>query len=372
MKKFLGKIVGCGLGVGLVALATSATAEQSAIIYSMDNAAVTNHVMVFHRDVHGQLNPMAQVATGGAGTGAGLSSQGSVVLSHDGRWLIVCNAGSDEISVFAAKGGVLELTDRVNSGGRQPVSLALHGNLLYVLNAGGAMGEPDNITGFTFGDGKLMALAGSSRGLSGSNTGPAQVSFTADGDALVVTETATSLIDTFVVGADGTAGSQHIFASVGRTPFGFAVGRRDRLFVSEANGGVVNGSSTSSYSISDSGELTVISGAVPTEQTAACWAVLSGNGRFVYTANAGSGSISGYSISAEGSLRLLSPSGITAVTGAGSHPVDMAESRGGRFLFVLANGNGTLNAFHIAENGLLGTAGVVTGLPTSSAGLAAR
>src|SRR5438552_4066728 len=151
-----------------------------------------------------------------------------------------------------------------------------------------------------------------------------------------------------------------MFQSQGTTPFGFAVGRGDRIFVSEASG-VPNGSSASSYRISEAGDLAVISATVPTEQKAACWLTLSFDERFAYTANAGSGSISGFSVAPDGTLRLLSPSGVTAVTGAGSHPVDLAESGDGRFLFALANGNGTLASFHVTSNGALQSLGFASG-----------
>jgi 6-phosphogluconolactonase (cycloisomerase 2 family) len=300
-----------------------------------------------------------------------LSSQGSVLLSRDGRWLFVCNAGSSEISVLATGSEHPHLIDKVNSGGHMPVSLALHRNLLYVLNAGGGAGDKDNVTAFLFAGQKLIPLPGSTRALSGDNTGPAQVSFADEGETLVVTERLTSLIDTFALGEDGTATTHRTFTSAGTTPFGFAVGGNDRLFISEASG-VPNGSSASSYSLSEEGLLDVLSASVPTEQKAACWLTLSHDGRFAYTANAGSGSLSGFSVASDGSLHLLSPGGVTAVTGVGSHPIDMATSRDGRFLFSLANGNGTLSTFHITANGSLEPLGVSGGIMSRAAGLDAR
>ena len=359
------------LGLGLTLLAITAKADQESVIYTMDNAAAANHVLIFQQEKKGQLTSAGSVATGGLGAGAGLSSQGSVLLSGDGKWLFACNVGSDEISMFSTSHGSLALVDRVKSGGRMPVSLALHHNVLYVLNAGGAVGDKDNVTAFLLAGGSLVAVPGSTRALSSDNTGPAQVSFTLDGNALIVTERLTSLIDTFTLDNDGLAASHKTFQSAGATPFGFAVGRNDRLFVSEATG-VPNGSSASSYTISESGELELITGPVPTEQNAACWLVLSHNGRFAYTANAASGSVSGFRVGPDGALHLLEPTGIAASTGTGSHPVDMAESHDGRFLFVLANGNGTLGGFRATGQGSLEPLGFVGGIPTSAAGLATR
>jgi 6-phosphogluconolactonase len=371
MKRLLETKHVSGLGFGLALLAMSANAGEESVIYTMDNLASANHVLVFQREANDQLTSIGNVATGGRGAGAGLSSQGSLLLSRDGQWLFVCNAGSDEISVFATSSGGLQLVDRVSSGGRMPVSLALHRNVLYVLNAGGGVGDKDNVTAFLFAGGGLFALPGSTRALSGDNTGPAQVSFTPDGNALIVTERLTSLIDTFTLGDDGLATSHKTFPSAGATPFGFAVGRNDRIFVSEATG-VPGGSSASSYMLSEAGDLELISGPVATEQNAACWLILSHDGRFAYTANAASGSISGFRVEADGALSLLHPSGVNAVTGVSSHPVDMAESHDGRFLFALANGNGTLSAFRATGSGALEPLGSASGIPTSAAGLAAR
>ena len=355
------------LVLGLATMGTIANADDNAALYTMDNAASGNHVLAFGREENGRLLGPGSFATGGTGTGAGLSSQGSVVLSHDGRWLFVCNAGSSEVSVMSVTDNGLLLSDTVPSGGLMPVSFALRHDLLYVLNAGGGAGDKDNITGFFIANGKLLAVPGSTRALSADNTGPAQVSFSSDGDTLIVTERLTKLIDTFAVGDEGLAGTHKTFQSAGATPFGFDVGRENRLFVSEAGPG-----SASSYDVSQAGDLAVISAAASTQQKAPCWLLTSHDGRFIYTGNAGSGSISGFRVAHDGSLELLDADGRTAVTGDGSHPVDLAQSHDGRFLYNLANGNGTLNAFKVMPNGSLEPLMVITGIPGSSAGLAGR
>jgi 6-phosphogluconolactonase (cycloisomerase 2 family) len=358
-----------GLALGLGLIAGTVRADETGSLYTMDNTAAGNHVMIFQRNPTGHLSNAGSIATGGSGTGApqGLPSQASVLLSHDGRWLFVCNAGSSEVSVLRVSPGGLTVTDKLASGGRMPVSLALRHNLLYVLNAGGLVGDKDNITGFIFVDGNLVPLPGSTHALSADNTGPAQVSFSREGDALIVTERLTSLIDTFVVGEDGLATDAKSFHSVGATPFGFDVGRENRLFVSEAPG-----STASSYQISEDGDLAVISGSVPTHQAAACWLLTARDGRFIYTANAGSGTISGFGVDHDGSLHLLDQNGVTGSTGSGSHPTDMVQSRDGRFLYSLNNGNGTISAFATGPNGSLSELMTISGLPTSAAGLAGR
>jgi 6-phosphogluconolactonase len=96
---------------------------------------------------------------------------------------------------------------------------------------------------------------------------------------------------TFAVDRDGLVEDMRVQAASGVTPFGFAFGRRDQVFVAEAFGGAANGSATSSYEIRRDGTLTPISPSVPTGQTAACWAALTPDGRFAFVTNTGSGSV---------------------------------------------------------------------------------
>jgi 6-phosphogluconolactonase (cycloisomerase 2 family) len=246
--------------------------------------------------------------------------------------------------------------------------VAFHHGLVYVLNGG----SPDNISGFTLSyNGKLTPLSDSSRPLSAVSTAPAQVSFSPDGDVLVVSEKATNNLTTFTVGHDGRVSAPIVQPSVGPTPFGFAFDRRGRLFVSEAAGGAADAGSVSSYRVADSGLLSAISPAVPTTETAACWVVVTRNGRFAYTTNAGSGSVSGYLIGRNGSLTLRDADGRTGDTGAGSGPIDMALTRNSRFLYSLNAGNNTLGAFQVRGDGALVALPGISGLPASANGLAA-
>jgi 6-phosphogluconolactonase len=344
--------------------------DEAGRVFTMDNAAAANHVLAYRRSAGGQLQADGFFETGGRGTGSGLGSQGAVVLSENGRWLFVCNAGSDEISVFRVAPRTLVPTDKVSSGGKHPISLALHHNSLFVLNAGGQAGDKDNISGFVFFAGKLYPLADSTRGLSADSSNPAQVGFSSDGEVLVVTEKDTSVIDTFTVDNDGTIDNARTFQSSGQTPFGFAMRGRD-LIVSEAFGGAPNASAVSSYHLDRQGDLDIISPSVATTETSACWIAVTGDGRFAYAANTGSGTISGYTLTLEGRLTLLNPDGVTGIIGAGSSPADLAISENGHFLYS-RNGNGTISVFRINAGGSLTPRSGITGLPAGTTGIAAR
>ncbi|MGH7719015.1 MAG: lactonase family protein [Gemmatimonadaceae bacterium] len=357
-------------------LSTSAGSAEQALrlgragaVYVLTNAATGNDVAVFRRAADGTLTAAGRFATGGEGTGAGLGSQNAVVLSHGGRLLFAVNAGSNEVSAFIVLLGRLLLVSTVPSGGTQPVSLTVHDNLLYVLNAGGA----GNITGFRIGFlGTLTPIAESTRDLSGDATAPAQIEFSPNGRLLVVTERATNLILTYAVNRRGLPGEAVAHPSAGMTPFGFAFGRRGELIVSEAFGGAPDQSAASSYTVGRDGELEVVSASVPTTETAACWFVVTDNGRFAYTTNTGSGSISAYLVGRDGSLTLRDEDGRTAMTGGGSTPIDVAVSRNSRFLYALAGGNGTVAAFRIESDGGLTPIAGGSGLPAGAVGLAAE
>lgn len=341
----VGFVAALTIAAFVIATAGAGATGYPGAVYTATNAASGNQVVALARATNGTLTRAGTYDTGGLGTGAGLGSQGAVTLSRDGRWLLVVNAGSNDVSVFSVGPHGLTLTDREPSGGIMPVSVAISHQLVYVLNAGGS----GNITGFNLNhDGTLAMIAGSSRNLSSSDAGAAQVSFSPRGDVLVVTEKATNRISTYTVGEDGRAQGPQVFASNGAVPFGFAFDNRDHAFISEAGPGAV-----SSYAVSANGAVTTVTASATTHQAAACWVVVTRNGKFAYTTNAQSASISGYRIADDGSIALLNPNGITATTGAGSAPIDMALSGNSHYLYALSAANGTIVGFHINHDGSL-------------------
>jgi 6-phosphogluconolactonase len=350
---------------GLAAAAPSEN-DVAGAVYALTNAPTGNAVLVWNRAADGSLTLAGSYATGGLGSGAGLGSQGAISLSKNNRWLFAVNAGSNDISAFQVDDNGLTLVNRAPSGGTLPTSLTVFDDLLYVLNAGGS----GNITGFRISrDGQLAPIADSTRPLSGAATAPGQVSFSPDGALLVVTERATNLIDTYVVDAEGRATGPATHPSSGATPFGFAFGKRGDLVVSEANG-APGGSAASSYDVNDDGNLELSSGSVATNQGAACWVVITKNGRYAYTANAASGSISGFQIGRDGSLGLLNADGRTGETG--DNPSDMALSQDSQYLYTRIGRTGSIGAFAVQADGSLQLLAGASGLPANSAGLAAR
>lgn len=237
--------------------------------------------------------------------------------------------------------------------------------------------DAGSIAGFTIDNqGHLSPIHGSVQPLSGANpSGAAQVQFTPDGKALVVTEKATNLIDTYLVGNNGAAGPPIVQAAPGDTPFGFGFSRDGYLIVSDAFAGVPNGGELASFIVRQDGELQVITPAASTHQTAPCWVVITNSGKFTYTTNTASGNVSGFRINRfTGQLIPLDADGITVDTGgAESVPIDEALSRDSRYLYVLNSGFQQILGFRINPfNGRLEKVAELDGVPPFAFGLAAR
>jgi 6-phosphogluconolactonase (cycloisomerase 2 family) len=343
------------LGLAAVAVLALAGVANAQTIYALSNSPTGNAVLAFHHQQGGVFYPTATYPTGGLGTGAGLGSQGAVVLSKNGKRLYAVNAASNTISAFAVDVfGALELKAVAPSGGTTPISLTVDNQTLYVLNAGGVPG----ITGFTIGAKSLDPIPGSTRPV---DAGPAQVQFSPNGRELVVTNKSANTIDTFLVGANGLTAGPWVTPSAGGTPFGFDFDKHGNVLVSNATG------SASSYSPLAAGGLSLITGPVSTAgQAAPCWLVTSADGRYAYTANAGGGSISEFTVGRKGELTL---NGATAI-GTGSHPLDEAAGSNG-FLYDVVDGFHQIEAFRIdAPTGTLIPDAAVNGLPAGAVGLA--
>jgi 6-phosphogluconolactonase len=333
-------------------------------IYTLSNSTLQNEVLTFQRTSSGMV-VAGRVSTGGRGTGGGLGNQGALTFSRDGQYLFAVNPGSNDVSVFSVrKNGQLTLIDRAGDLGTRPVSVTVDHNRVYVLNAG-----DDSIYGYAFNrkQGVLSPLADSHKNLSGTGTAPAQISFDNEGEALVVTEKATNKITTFILSETNTPSDGVSYNSAAPTPFGFAFGKRNQLFVSEAVGGNAGASSLSSYNVNEGGVLELISGAVPDTETAACWVVITPSGRIAYTTNTGSSSISSYTIKPDGKLTLLQ-----AIAAKTAGPTDLAMSVDGKILYALSIGAKTIDVFNIDKNGALTKHANVGSLPAGATGLVVR
>jgi 6-phosphogluconolactonase (cycloisomerase 2 family) len=346
------------------ALGTCLFAQQPGVVFTTDNAAAGNNVLVFQRTIGGTLGSPVSVPTQGSGTGAGLGSQGALAITDDGRWLLAVNAGSNDVSFFRVLGASIQFISKTPSGGTIPISVTTKGDAAFVLNAGAT----PNIQGFRVTNTGLV-LTGANQTLLGS--GPAQVSFNQDETLLAVTDKTTNTIETFSFNLfNGVVNGQLSQPSSGQEPFGFAFDRRGRMIVSEAFSGAVGQTAVSSYRVNDSnGKLTTATASLAGGQTAACWVALSKDEKYAYISNTGSNTLSILAISRkDGSLSLVNGAGATT----GSKPGDSALTVDGHFLYVLNAGDGSISGYHTNEDGTLTGISTATGIPLGAAGLVAR
>ena len=196
-------VLALGLGVVFSANAGAATphffgdhAPRTALFVETD-ATAGNSVLSYRQASDGTISFSGSYATGGLGaTAAGatadpLASQDGLVLANHGANLIATNPGSDTITVFAVDGTHLYVQQQLPSGGLFPDSIATSGNLVAVLNAGGA----GSVAEFQWFGGHLVALPGQVRSLGLSNAtlpdfhhGPGEVAYTPNGQDLIVTQ----------------------------------------------------------------------------------------------------------------------------------------------------------------------------------------
>jgi len=347
----------------------SAMAENDTdgYVYVLNNNLVgSNSITVFGREEDGSLTLSGTTSIGGTGSVLAFAdgTQGSLIITHDeGTRLFAVDAGSDQISVVNVHNGHLSLAGVFASYGAGPVSLTYHDGLLYVLNAANGRTSAANMAGFHVDEeGELHYIPGSTRTLSVPHPDPGQVQIDPSGYFLLVTEKLTNLLDVYRIGEDGSLSAATTFASVGAIPFGMAfnlTGSRHQLIVTDAAGGPNNTGAATSYRLSH-GTLNLINGPVFDFQVAPCWLVITNDGRFAYTSNADSLTISGYSIAANGAISLLTPDGATATAPPATFPIEEALSSDSHYLYVLDSrlllktpGPATLLGYHINHDGTL-------------------
>jgi 6-phosphogluconolactonase (cycloisomerase 2 family) len=326
-----------------------------AVFVQTDNTA-GNQVVAYQRAADGTLTQVGTYATGGLGGVLGgsvvdhLASQGSLRYDAQRSLLFAVNAGSDTVSVFAVHGDRLALRQVVASGGSFPVSVAVYGDVVYVLNAlnGGS------VQGYRLLGDDLVPLPGSSRalGLDPTETPqytstPGQVAFTPDGSQLIVTtKNNGNDIDVFQVGAGGwLSKSPAVNAEPGTVPFAITFDTSGDLVIAEAGTDAL-----ATFSVAGDGTVTAID-QLTDSQAATCW--VAPTGQYLFASNAGSATESGYT-SADGQLTLIGDTNTDAGT------VDAAATPDGQFLYVQTGGAGIVDEFSVGAGGSLTSLGSVT------------
>ncbi len=372
-------------------------------VYTMTNTSRGNEIIVYSRFADGKLEESTRVATGGSGSDRALTSLGSVQLVGE-RFLLAVNPGDSTISVFRLRSSTDDtrlptLIGKWPSGGMYPVSIATRDGLVYVLNAGPLRSSatdpsrPSNIApvegsiaGFELSErGRLIPIPGSIQPLPSSRSAAVQIVFSPAGDALLVSDSVSDSIAVYGVdeatgvarladvhGSHGGAGSSHM-----ATPWGLAFDARGFVYSSEAADAMPDASSVGVHAVTEEDDRISIRSAASSLSIGQTWAAgvaVTRNGRWVFTSNMGSDTITAISARASGGqvqLSLATPNGVSAITGRS--PVALALSRNDRYLYSLNSGDGSISGFRLdRRNGMLSELQQLFGLPASASGLAAE
>lgn len=346
---------------------TDTTQAAPYAMYVASNSSGTNSVLTYTRDSTGTLSFAAETATGGSGSGTdGGSCGNSIYLDSTTDLLYVVNSGSNSISLFYVNtDGTLSLLDVTNSGGVNPVSIAVNYNVAYVLNAGDGT-TAANIKGFQISGGQFLELSGATANLSTTLPGAAKIQFAPAGTLLTVTEQTTGLIANFDLDASLSTPTLIANTSVGTGPSGFDYTPGGILLVAERFADTTNAGAVSSYSVGVSGAATPITSSVAVNQTGTNCVKVVSDGSYALVSNAGSNNVGVLSIAANGTLSLTSEQETTGTT-----PTEIATSSDGAFAYVLNSGADSISVFSYAAGNLTPLT-TLPGLPASARGLTGR
>lgn len=354
-------------------------------VYVNDNTAPVNTIASFDRHADGSLTAISgsPFAVGGSGAGQPDASQGSLQLSTDGRYLLAVDAGSNQISVLRIRSdGSLRPAggSPVSSNGVDPVSIAVHRDLVFVANAGPGSNPGDtNYTGFRLNPGGHLRAIPDSTFVLPNDSKPGQVLFNGNGRKLAGTRIATSEIDSFTVHRDGrltTAPGSPYDAQAFSPPQGygqlgseFSPTHPSQLFVSDAHtaaGGAAFPGLVSAFTDARDGTLTPVGAPVANDGGAACWIEISHDGHFLFVVNTASATVSSYSIGRGGSLTFLrsTPPG---EIGAGAE--DARLSPGGSTLWVVGSGTNTVTGFTVRGGSLTPLASIAGAAGATPSGI---
>jgi hypothetical protein len=330
--------------------------QAGGAVFALTDNTAGNAVIAYHRAADGTLTQAGSYSTDGLGGVLPTSvvdhtaSQGALAYDRAHRLLFAVNPGSDTVAVFTVYGDWLSLSQVISSGGAFPVSVTVHGDHVYVLNALGG----GSLYGYQIDGDQLAPLPGSFRALGLGTTAtsvftatPGQVAFTPDGRALLVTTKASGNdVDVFAVGPDGGLSAAPVVNALPNdVPFAISYDRAGQVLIAEAGP-----SALATFSLSPSGVLSQLAVA-DTGQAATCWVVRAG--QYFYTSNAGSASVSGYTVGPDGALTALG----NTPTDLGT--VDAASAAHGRFLYVRTGAAGNVDEFAVGAGGALTPLGSV-------------
>jgi len=344
-------VVLVGVIAALLLLRSGPKSDFDGFVYVESNDAQSgrNSVLAYSFRNNG-LHFLDEYPTGGTGaidpgaTGA-LDAQGQLVVDRRRRLLLAVNQGSDTVAVFrlARRGSLIAVPGSpFPAGGKAPASVGLAGPFAVVVDkADDAKRSLDAIEpvyrAFRLGADGSLTLS-SAPFLVPPSSSPTQA--LTIGRHLVVSTEESGPFRTFVLGAGGTlhqgANSPldpeaSIFApgyGGARWALGLAAHPARRLLYG-------NQASTAQllvYAYDATGRLTFVQAVANHGSKLPCWTVVTPNGRRLYTANAGNGTVSAFDLGRDP----RSPHQLqTLALKHGGNPWGLALDPAGKTLFVV-------------------------------------
>ena len=335
---------------------TSVSASTQHAVFVQTDETTGNHVAAYRQAVDGSLSLAGTYATGGLGGVLDnsvidhLASQGALTYDARRHLLYAVNAGSNTLSVFAVHGAQLRLRQTITTAGSFPVSVATHGDAVYVLNGH----DGGSIQGYVVALDHLYRIPSWHRALGLDPTqlnfteSPGQIGFSPDGSKLIVTTKANGNdIEVFSVRRfGGVVGQAVVTVDANGVPFAFTWDPAGDFVLTSAGSASVD-----SYRLNQDGSLTLL-GSAPITQKGTCWVV--SDGALLFATNPGSSSVTGLTASATG------PATVASQTPTDAGTVDPAVSADGQYLYVETGAAGIVDEYAVHSDATLTAIGSVT------------
>lgn len=316
------------------------------LIFSSTNSR-NNKINVFGSN-KGILEYINSYETRGRGTNENkvdpLHSQGSICISIDRQTLYVVNAGSDEITVFAiGKNNTLRYLQKISSGGKRPISIAISSKNLYVLNSGDS-DTLGNITNFRIlRDGTLRNIDRGSKtiGKKGQLLGGLIINrmFT----KLIVSETGSNLISIHSLDNRGNIIQQVENKISGKNPYGIVQNESNTyLVVNEES------ESITSFKVNNIGTINPIDNSKYENADGMTKIVITKDREFAYVIN--DRGISQFIIYEDNEINFMN---FYDTGNKFSKISEITIDNKGKYLYTIDEGNGSINSYLIQKHGIL-------------------
>ncbi len=383
-------LAGLMLLASLVGSGTGARADDGDrrpgdnVVYVESNDPAGNAILAYVRDAEGALTPLrgAPFPTGGLGITPTFAlgpydSDQNVILNPARTMLFAVNGGSDTIAVFrvGAGGGLTHVPGSpFPSGGSNPVSVGLDGNILCVVNKDQdpdhpGLFLPNYTTMYVTSQGRLIPIPRSTVSVDAGSS-PSQA-LTAPGSRLLFgADFMGGLLRSFKIDGNGRLNVREAqplpaaeFADTGAPPFPLGLALhpdRPLLYV-----GFVTINRLGVYRYHESGGLRFLR-TVPNSGQALCWVLVNRKGTRLYTSNTGDPSVSVYDLTVDPSEPIEIQRVVLHSTG---NSFQFALDSNEEFLHVVtqqssATQNVTANAINVLKVNHDGTLTEVPSSPT--------